>query len=104
MKDQIQPSASVKLKKIVQLKQKKTCCDFGIDHKTVFPNNFFCSKCKDWEKRVKENQCLHRGMKEFTCEAEHTSFMSLSKKDASWCQMKTCLVSERNNFQENESC
>ena len=42
---------------------KVTCCDFGINRKQLFPNNFFCSKCKDWENRAKENKCQHRGMK-----------------------------------------
>ena len=59
---------------------KVTCCDFGIDREQLFPNNFFCSKCKDWENRAKENKPQHRGMKKFTCKADHTSFLSPSKK------------------------
>ena len=84
-----------KMKRLCQLEQlqscdtKITCCDFGVDRETLFPQIFFCSRCKDWENRAKENKRLHRGMKKFTCTADHKSYITPSKIDTIWCLSKS---------------
>lgn len=62
-----------------------TCCDFGADRESLFPNHFFCHGCKDWENRNRENKRLHRGMKSYKCSVNHTNFTVPTESVTTWC-------------------
>ena len=54
---------------------KPTCCNFGPNRDLKWPGFFFCNACSLWDNRQKDNNCLKRSMKKYTCTANHTSFL-----------------------------
>ena len=83
-----QIEASLLTWKIVFKQYKNNVLQFWCRSRKYFSELFFCSKCKEWENRAKENKRLHRRMIKFNCAANHSSCLTLSTKDKTWCKSK----------------
>ena len=87
------PSKKIKvLETLCTLCTKITCCYFGPDRESLFPEHCFCHECKDWENPNRMQKRLHRGMKKYQCRVNHQCILTPTIKPKKWCPSKqiTC--------------
>lgn len=69
-----------------------SCTDYGQQREEQYPGFFFCSGCKEWDNRPRENKRAKKTQKRYKCTAGHTSFLHPTVHKKEW------MPSKKSNF------